>query len=115
MDNPEIDEFGTKRWYAAEGNLHRVGGPAIEWSNGTKEWRQHGLLHRVGGPAVEWIVGDKLWYQHGKRHRDDGPAVIHVNGTSSWYLDNISLSFDKWLDKVNLSGEEKVMMKLKYG
>jgi hypothetical protein len=37
--------------------LHRVGGPAVEFSEGGQVWYRKGKLHRVGGPAVSWIGG----------------------------------------------------------
>jgi hypothetical protein len=63
----------------------------------------------------EWLDGTKHWYQHNKRHRDDGPAVEWPNGAKTWYLYDQRLSFDEWLDKVKMSDEGKVMMKLQYG
>jgi hypothetical protein len=92
MDNPEIDEHGNKWWHDSDGNRHRDDGPAIEWSD-----------------------GDKSWYQHGKCHRDDGPAVEGANGYKEWGLNGEYLSFEEWLDEVNISAEAKVMMKLQYG
>jgi hypothetical protein len=92
MDNPEIRKDGSKRWYDSDGELHRDDGPAIESANGSK-----------------W------WYQHGYIHRDDGPAVEYTSGTKLWCLGHTLLSFGEWLDKGAISGEAKVMMKLKYG
>ena len=46
----------------AEGNLHRVDGPAIEYANGTKSWFIDGERHRIDGPAIEWEGGSKEWY-----------------------------------------------------
>jgi hypothetical protein len=48
------------------GQLHRLNGPAVEWSDGAKFWYQNGLLHRTDGPAVEWARGDKYWWVDGK-------------------------------------------------
>jgi hypothetical protein len=92
MDNPEIDSDGNKRWYGTQRRLHRV-----------------------DGPAVEHVSGDQFWFLHGKFHRDDGPAVIYTNGTKFWYLNDNCLVFDKWIYEVDMSDEDKVMMKLKYG
>jgi hypothetical protein len=92
MDNPTINTHGTKRWFDANGKLHRDDGPALERTSGAKSWWQHGKIHRDDGPAVERADGDNWWYLYGQR-----------------------LSFDVWLDKVDMSDEEKVMMKLKYG
>ena len=83
--------------------------PYIVWHD------SDGELHRDDGPALISKNGDQYWFQHGKRHRDDGPAIEWLDGDKFWYSNDKRLSFDKWLDKVNLSGEEKVMMKLQYG
>ena len=36
------DEYGTIRWYNEAGQLHREGGPAIEWADGSKSWWLNG-------------------------------------------------------------------------
>lgn len=52
-----------------DGLIHNDNGPAIEFSNGVKEWFKHGKLHREDGPAIEanrdssnvwWYNGDFL-------------------------------------------------------
>jgi hypothetical protein len=92
MDNPQIDEYGDTCWYNFDGKRHRTDGPAVIWADGSK-----------------------FWYQHGNRHRDDGPAYESVNGATLWCQHGKWLSFDEWLDEVDISDEDKVMMKLKYG
>jgi hypothetical protein len=92
MDNPVIDKYGNKFWYDTDG-----------------------VRHRTDGPAIEWLDGDKFWYQHGECHRDDGPAYESANGGKSWYLHDQCLTFDEWLNKVDMSDEDKVMLKLEYG
>tara|TARA_R110000851_G_scaffold328860_1_gene500253 strand:- start:363 stop:707 length:345 start_codon:yes stop_codon:yes gene_type:complete len=114
MDNPHITSNGDKSWYQ-HGKYHRDDGPALEYADGRLCWYKHGKRHRYDGPALEYADGSKQWYQHGLRHRADGPAVEYVNGDKSWYLHDQWMSFDEWLDAVDLSGEDKVMMKLKYG
>lgn len=47
------------------GKLHRIGGPAMEWANGSKWWWELDKLHRIGGPAVEWADGSKEWWERG--------------------------------------------------
>jgi hypothetical protein len=37
-----------------KGELHRVDGPAIEDTDGTRSWWVNGKLHRVDGHADEW-------------------------------------------------------------
>ena len=43
-------------------------------------------LHRIDGPAVEWSNGSKFWYVDGKRHRTDGPAIEYSSGSKRYYL-----------------------------
>ena len=92
MNNPVIDEHGIKEWHDSDGKLHRDDGPAIMYASGTKEW-----------------------WQHGECHRDNGPAIEYANGHKEWWLNDRYLSFNQWLDQANISDEDKVMMKLKYG
>ena len=62
-----VDEYGTVRYYDALGNLHRVHGPAVEYSDGDHAWYQNGQLHRVDGPAVESPDGYRAWFINGER------------------------------------------------
>lgn len=34
-----------------------------------------GLLHKEDGPALMLLNGISGWYIHGKKHRLDGPAI----------------------------------------
>ncbi len=52
-------------------------------------YNDKGEIHRLDGPAVEYTNGDKYWYINGKLHREDGPAVVFYNGTKWWYLNGI--------------------------
>jgi hypothetical protein len=81
----EIDVIGNIFWRNKEGLLHRLDGPAVEYTSGAKEWFQNGKIHRLDGPAIEGADGRKLWYQNGKLHRLDGPAKEFSNGKKSWY------------------------------
>ena len=54
-------------WLSDSGQLHRIDGPAIECSDGYKEWWVNGQLHRIDGPAVEESDGSKAWYVNGKK------------------------------------------------
>jgi hypothetical protein len=94
MDNPEIDEDGSKFWWVGL-QLHRIDGPAIEWADDGKEWWVSGIRHRTDGPACEW---------------PDGRV------TQRWYLNGEKYKFDEWLDvNSDLTHEQKVMMKLTHG
>lgn len=58
--------------YYLDGKRHRVDGPAVEHSNGTKLYYLDDNLHRVDGPAeiimydgkiirlAKWINGEKI-------------------------------------------------------
>ena len=54
------------KWFNMEDQIHRLDGPAVEWSNGTKEWYVNGQIHRLDGPAVEWSDGHKEWFVNGQ-------------------------------------------------
>jgi hypothetical protein len=80
-----IDSLGTKRWNNEKGQRHRLDGPAIEYFDGTKEWRINDKTHREDGPAIEYSNGDTEWFINGYRHRLDGPAVENIDGyTERW-------------------------------
>ncbi len=57
----KICDDGAKRWYIND-KLHRLDGPAVEWSDGSKEWYVDDKRHRLDGPAIEWNDGEKWWY-----------------------------------------------------
>jgi hypothetical protein len=133
---PKIDSDGNKFWYL-NGNtlkLHRADGPAVEmvsgrkdwyldgdlrrteWGNGGKEWWLRGRRHRTDGPAIDDADGSKQWFVNGELHRTDGPAIEWSDGGKEWCLNNEIFSFNEWLNQNHeLTDEEKVMMKLKYG
>jgi hypothetical protein len=79
-------EDGIRIWKNSAGQLHRLDGPAIEWSNGTKEWWFDDQLHQTDGPAVEWANGYKAWFVNDQLHRTDGPAIEYANGTKKWWF-----------------------------
>jgi hypothetical protein len=60
-----VDDYGTERWYNEQNQLHREGGPAVEYTNGDKSWFFNGKHHREGGPAIEWADGTKKWFVNG--------------------------------------------------
>ena len=53
---------GDKFWYNQNDQLHRLDGPAVEYSSGYKSWYQNGQYHRLDGPAIEYPSGTKYWY-----------------------------------------------------
>ena len=94
-----VDDFGNSRWYkdAKCTVLHRENGPAVDCTNGHKEWWQNDQLHRIDGPAIEWRDGDKRWFQNGQRHRIDGPAVMYANGSKAWYINDNAMTEAEFL------------------
>jgi hypothetical protein len=87
-----------------------------EMSEGTKFWCLDGNYHRTDGPAIEYADGDMFWLVRDRFHRTDGPAIEWANGGKNWYLNGEELTFDEWLDQnPDMTDEEKVMFKLKYG
>ncbi len=74
------------------GVLHRIDGPAAEYTIGTKEYYLNGKLHRTDGPADENVSGNNFWYLNGKLHRTDGPAAEYANGHKSWWLNGKKLT-----------------------
>ena len=81
-----VGDEGTK-WYNSKDELHRVSGPAVEYSDGTKVWYKEDKRHREDGPAIEDVNGNKHWFKEGKEHRLDGPAIERANGTKKWWLE----------------------------
>ena len=94
-----VDDEGKTHWHKdAKCNvLHRDGGPAVEWADGTRYWYQNGQRHRTDGPAVEYADGSKLWYQNGQLHRTDGPAVEHADGSKAWCVNDKRLTKAEFL------------------
>ncbi len=76
----------------SQDQFHRLDGPALIFSCGTKYWYKNGNIHREEKPAVEYPNGTKYWYKEGKKHRLDGPAVEYCDGTKSWYIEGKSYS-----------------------
>lgn len=55
-----------------EGLLHCDDGPAVIRGEGYKEYYTHGKLHRLDGPAIEFTIRGKMlnnssWYIDGRR------------------------------------------------
>ena len=66
----EIHEYYLA-WLNESDKCHREDGPAIERSNGTKEWYVNGELHREDGPAVECADVSKEWCIYGECLTED--------------------------------------------
>jgi len=93
MSRMTIDSEGTKRWRNARGELHRIDGPAFEWSNGTK-----------------------MWYVNGRHHRLDGPAYEVFEGSMGWYIDGVRcFNFKDFQVAGRLTNDQMTILRLKYG
>ena len=114
MSKMEIDARGNKYWRNSKGQLHREDGPAIDYVNRSKEWYINGKLHRAEGPAIEYADGATTWYINGRLHRVDGPAVEYADGFKCWFINGRQYSFGEWLDELQISDEETVMLCLKW-
>ena len=88
-------------WKNMDGEEHRIDGPAIERSDGTKSWWINGQRHRIDGPAVECSDGTKSWWVNDQLHRIDGPAVEFSNGYKEWWIEGQELTEDEFNRKVN--------------
>ena len=82
----KVQVLNERTEWQFNGVRHRIDGPAVEWTNGTKWWFLNSLLHRESGPAVEWANGAKWWYKNGQLHRESGPAVEYADGHKTWWL-----------------------------
>jgi hypothetical protein len=102
----KINKFGNKIWTTNDGVLHRLDGPAVEYSGGSETWWMDGIKHRSDGPAIVFPSGHKEWHLRGILHREDGPAIIYADGSKRWYLNNVCYKTkEKYFDA--LSDEAK--------
>lgn len=67
MARVEIDFKGIKRYFDDEGELHRDGGPAKIYLNGTKEWSVNGkwkmTWHSYGSVYVKQSNFKTFWQE----------------------------------------------------
>lgn len=83
---------------------------------GTVFWLQYGVLHRVGGPAVQHTDGSEEWVSYGKYHRDDGPAIVKADGREYWYLrGDLVCSFKEYQLRSNCDEATLIFLRLKCG
>ena len=68
---------GDKFWYL-NSNLHRVDGPAIEFTNGSKYWYLNGKIHRIDGPAIEFIDSYKEYWINNEKVTKEAQEVLYA-------------------------------------
>jgi len=93
----KIDEYGNKRYLNDEEQLHRLDGPAVEYSCGTKYWAINGNYHRNIDLAEEYSDGEKLWRFKGERHRVGGSFYSH---SKWWFIHGEVYSKEDYFNKV---------------
>lgn len=73
------------------------------------EWRRpsDNKLHRVGAPAVEYTDGTKVWFQNGEMHREDGPAYEAAEGGREYHLFGKEVSPQEFRDQVRQIQEDR--------
>lgn len=104
-------ENGRKEWWIGEGTFkegewirHRENAPAVIYPGVGEDWFYQGQLHRDGGPAIDYVK-HKEWYKHGKRHRLDGPALETTDETEvcmkhEWWIEGIQYSEDEFKHEI---------------
>ena len=98
------------------GKLHCTDGPAVERTNGHREWWVEGKRHRTDGPAIEFKHGSKHWYVDGKRHRTDGPAIERIDSDKVWYVNGVKCNSSKEFKlAAKITDEEMAKVILKHG
>lgn len=123
LDGPALYAYNRTEWWVND-KLHRIGGPAVEWVSGSKEWYINGYPHRIDGPAIE-LKRIKEWHVNGKLHRVDGPAIQYANGDYIWMvngkchkLDGPAVDYDGtkewWIDGKRMSPEKENIMNIWY-
>jgi len=93
----KIDEFGTKRYYNDEGKRHRLDGPMLEWSDGTKYWYINGNRHRNIDPSYEYSNGEKQWWFKGECHRIGGSSCSTFE---IWFIYDKAYTKEEYYKKV---------------
>lgn len=76
----------------------------------------NGTIHRIDGPAIEYTNGNTVWCLNGKVHRINGPAYEGADGVKAWYLNHRSMIFDEWKQEVRKyydTDEDYLLMLLK--
>ena len=68
-------------------------GYSVSIQHNYTKWYLNKEIHRVDGPAIDYTDGHKEWRINGKLHRVDGPALIHADGSIYWYI-NGELQFN---------------------
>lgn len=66
VEDVALSPEGAIQFRNRYGQIHRIGGPAIIGSDGTKAYYEHGQLHRADGPAITTPDGEEYYFEHGE-------------------------------------------------
>ena len=67
------------------------------------------VFHRTDGPAIEWSDGTREWFVNGKRHRLDGPAIECANGKEAWCIEGESISEDEFYKRTDWREDQHIV------
>ena len=82
-----IDSDGNVHYHNAQGEFHRIYGPAVEYATGYRAWSQNGQLHRLDGPAVERPDGRHEWHINGKElTKAEWQQAVASVGIYAWFF-----------------------------
>lgn len=85
-------------------------------NTGVTIWWKSGVIHRDGGPAVIYANGTAEWVKQDKLHREDGPAIEWTDGKETWIISGVPVFSFKDFQKASGCSDEHIMaMMLKYG
>lgn len=80
-----------------------------------QDWYVDGIHHREDGPAIIDTDGTEYWIRHNNFHRVDGPAFCDPRGHREFYLNGVNYKIDDWLELLDISPAEKVLLKMQWG
>lgn len=80
-------------------------------------WFLHGIKHRLDGPAEISVSGLEYWFIDGRLHREDGPAIASLAKNIAVFCLNGERYDDvnEWLEALDVSAAEKVLLKMQWG
>ena len=86
LDGPAVIYTNDSKEYWVNGQKHCSSGPACIYKKIGKEWWFNGQKHRIDDPAIELEDGTKEYWVNGKKHRENEPAVIFKNGRVEYWI-----------------------------
>lgn len=89
----DMHDKDGNQFFIDEGYIHRLGAPAIIWTDNTEWWMKGGYLHRHDGPAKP-IASNEPWGAYGRSYSN----------------------MNEWAKAIGIyDSEHFVELKLKYG